>query len=366
MPPNLKRRDLAAIVDSALDCIVTIDAQGKVVDFNRAAEETFGYRRADAIGRDMAELIVPPHLRAAHRAGFERYLATRQGRALDRRLELTALRADGVEFPVELTIICVCGDARPLFTGFLRDVTDRKRREAELSEVNRRKDRFLAMLAHELRNPLAPLRNALELMRLAGGDAETLEQARAVMERQVAQIVRLVDDLLNISRISLGKFDLRTEPVELAPIVERAVETIRPAIERMGHQLIVRLPPRPVVVLADAARLEQVFANLLNNAAKYNHRGGHVWLTVDECGGNVVVSIKDDGIGIGAEDLPHLFEMFTQVDHALEKAQGGLGIGLTLAKQLVDLHGGGIEARSDGPDKGAEFIVRLPLAAGNT
>jgi signal transduction histidine kinase len=231
---------------------------------------------------------------------------------------------------------------------------------AELSEADRRKDEFLATLAHELRNPLAPIRTGLQLMRLSAAETTTVEQARAMMERQLTQLVRLVDDLMDVSRISGGKLELRKEQVQLAAVVHNAIETSRPVIEEMGHELTVTLPKQPVVIEADLVRLAQVFSNLLTNAAKYSERGGHIWLTAERLGSDVVVSVKDAGIGIAADQLPRLFTMFSQVDRSLERSQGGLGIGLTLVKRLVEMHGGGIEARSEGLGQGSEFIVRFP------
>ena len=245
--------------------------------------------------------------------------------------------------------------------GTITDIHDRKQAEQELQENNRRKDEFLATLAHELRNPLAPIRNGLQVMRMANGDPDAVEKARTMMERQLTQMVRLVDDLLDVSRISSGKLELKRERVPLRAVVNSAVETSRPLIEQMGHELTVKLPKQSVVVEADLTRLAQVFLNLLNNAAKYSEQGGHIWLTAERQGSDVVVSVKDKGIGIAADQLPQIFEMFSQVNRSLEKAQGGLGIGLSLVKRLVEMHGGRIEAKSDGPGQGSEFIVRLPV-----
>jgi PAS domain S-box-containing protein len=244
--------------------------------------------------------------------------------------------------------------------GSNREVTERKRAEQALRDADRRKDEFLAMLAHELRNPLAAIRSALQILRLSP-DREAHEQARALMQRQTDQMVRLVDDLLDVSRIATGKLELRKEPVQLRLVVRSAVEISRPLIEHMGHELTVTLPPHPLTVDADMTRLAQVFSNLLNNAAKYTEHGGHIWLTVERQGSDVLVSVKDNGIGIAADHLPGVFRMFSQVQESLERAQGGLGIGLTLVKRLVEMHGGRIEARSEGRGKGAEFVVHLPL-----
>ena len=244
--------------------------------------------------------------------------------------------------------------------GATTDVTDRKRAEQELREAGRRKDEFLALLAHELRNPLAPLRNGLQVMRLAGDDANAVARARAMMERQLAHMVRLIDDLLDVSRIGRHKMELRRARVGLADVVDNAVETARPVIEAAGHNLCVSLPPEPVLLDADLTRLAQVLSNLLTNSAKYTKSGGHIWLTAERRGDEVVASVRDTGIGIPAEALPHVFDMFSQVDRSIERSTGGLGIGLALVKGLVEMHGGTVEAESDGPGKGSTFTVRLP------
>jgi signal transduction histidine kinase/CheY-like chemotaxis protein len=238
---------------------------------------------------------------------------------------------------------------------------ERVRLIRELKEADRRKDEFLATLAHELRNPLAPIRNSLHIMRLTT-DTGAAEQARSMMERQLGQMVRLIDDLLDVSRITRGKLELRKERVELAAVVSMAVDTTRPLIEAAGHALTITLPPEPIYLDADPMRLAQVFSNLLNNAAKYMDRGGRLWLTAAPNGSDVVVSVRDAGIGIPAEALPAVFDMFIQLDHAREKSQGGLGIGLTLVKRLVEMHGGSVTAQSEGVGKGSEFIARLPIA----
>ncbi|HSF38883.1 MAG TPA: ATP-binding protein, partial [Thermoanaerobaculia bacterium] len=225
----------------------------------------------------------------------------------------------------------------------------------------RRKDEFLAILAHELRNPLAPLRNALQLMRMAGGDEHTMDQTLGMMDRQLQQMVRLIDDLLDISRITRGKIELRKERVELAAVIRDAVETSRPLIETAGHMLTVIYPPEPISLDADPTRLAQVFANLLNNAAKYTPQSGHIRLTAERQGDEAVVKVSDTGIGIPADMLPRIFEMFTQVDRSLERSQGGLGIGLSLVRGLVELHGGSVEAKSGGPGQGSEMSVRLAV-----
>src|SRR5262245_33239325 len=244
--------------------------------------------------------------------------------------------------------------------GSNREVTEHKKAEQALREADRRKDEFLATLAHELRNSLAPIRNALQIIRLSP-ERTAREQARTLMERQLGQMVRLVDDLLDVSRISQGKLELRREQVQLATVIRSALETSRPLIDHLGHQLTVTLPDQPILVDADPTPLAQVFSNLLNNSAKYMDRGGHIWLTAERQGSDVLVSVRDTGIGIAAEQLPRIFQLFSQVDSSLERSQGGLGIGLTLVRRLVEMHGGHIEARSEGPGKGSVFVVRLPV-----
>jgi PAS domain S-box-containing protein len=238
---------------------------------------------------------------------------------------------------------------------------ERLRLVRRLRDADRRKDEFLATLAHELRNPLSPLCSAVEILRRSGPDAAVAEKALSMMGRQLDQMVRLIDDLLDMSRISRGKVQLRKERVELGAVVRSALEVFQPLLKARAHRLTVALPPDAVHLDADATRLAQVIANLLNNAAKYTEKGGHVWLTAERRGDEAVVAVRDTGIGIAAEHLPHLFEMFSQIAPALERSQGGLGIGLSLVRGLVELHGGRVEARSDGDGRGSEFIVRLPV-----
>ncbi len=652
-----------AILDTALDSIISCDSTGAVQEFNPAAEQTFGFRRADVLGRDLADLIIPPRLRDKHRRGLAHYLATGEGPILNRRMEMTAVRADGSEFPVELAITRIPGEDPPLFTAYVRDITGRKLaddalresesrfrqladampqivwaarsdgivdyynerwyeytgfprgdygdqswkpilhpddvqrcvdtyygcirtgspyeieyrfkdrqtgghrwflgraypvrdsqgrivrwfgtctdiddtkrteestrfladasvvlaeltdqesalqkvaalavprfadwcgvdvREADgsvrrvalthvdpaqvrlvrgldsafpsgapetrgikrvirtgeaewaasipdeilgtlvqgeahlhiirelglksyisvplksrnkvvgaltfvtaesgrvydaddvsaakdladrtviaienaslmaaLKDSDQRKDEFLAILAHELRNPLAPVRNAVKVLHAKGQDVPEVEWARDVIDRQIDQMTRLVDDLLDVSRITRGKVELRRQRIELRPVVNDAVEACRPLIEKWGYMLSVEIPPEPIILEADPTRLAQVLLNLLNNAIKYTERGGRIWLTAELKVDQVVVSVKDTGVGIPRDMLPRIFDMFMQVDRSIERSQGGLGIGLTLVQRLVAMHGGEVEARSQGPGKGSEFIVRLPVA----
>jgi PAS domain S-box-containing protein len=238
---------------------------------------------------------------------------------------------------------------------------ERLRLLKELKESGVRKDEFLAMLAHELRNPLAPIRAAVQVLHLKGSAVPDARWSRAVIDRQMQHLTRLVDDLLDISRITRNKLVLRRSPIELAEVITAAVESSRPLIEQCGHELALSLAPEPVYVDGDAVRLSQVFQNLLNNAAKYTERGGHISLTAERQEDAVVVRVKDTGVGIPPDTLPHLFEMFYQADRSLERAQSGLGVGLALVRRLVEAHGGRVEARSEGVGKGSEFTVRLPV-----
>ncbi|MGE3492400.1 MAG: ATP-binding protein [Vicinamibacterales bacterium] len=239
---------------------------------------------------------------------------------------------------------------------------ERLRNEQALRSADRRKDEFLATLGHELRNPLAPILNSLEILKLSGTAAEgAAAQACAVMDRQVSHLNRLVDDLLEVSRITRGVIEVKKEPQELGLIVSGAIDTSRPILDGMRHELRFVAPADGLYVAGDAVRLTQVFANLLNNAAKYTNHGGHITVSIDRDDDQAVVSIKDDGIGIAPPLLSSVFDMFMQVDRSTRRAQGGLGIGLTLVKSLIGMHGGRVEAKSDGPGLGSEFIVRLPL-----
>ena len=238
-----------------------------------------------------------------------------------------------------------------------------RRHAEELAEAHRRKDEFLAMLAHELRNPLAPIRNALHIMKLRPTEDASSQQARAVIERQVAHLTQLVDDLLDVARITQGKIALRKEWLDLAQLVQRAVETTRPLIDKRQHVLHVALPAEPVHVLADPVRLEQILINLLTNAAKYTDPGGRIEVHARAEEGVVVVAVRDSGVGISAEMQSRIFDLFMQAEHTLDRSLGGLGIGLTLVRRLVDLHGGQIAVHSAGRGQGSTFTVRLPVGA---
>ncbi len=310
----------------------------------------------DALVAPAARAELAEHLRRADGDGHKVY-------------ELPHLRKDGTEFPVLTDVTSFRDEAgRVLYRAAnFQDITERKaleealRRRAELLLASdRRKDEFLAQLAHELRNPLAPILNSVQVLSLLRSSDPTLVQVREILERQTRQMVRLVDDLLDLSRIARGLVQLRKEPLDLAVVVRQAVQTSEPLLQSRGHRLTVELPEYPVRLQADQARLVQVLVNLLNNAAKYTDPGGHVELRGEREGDWAVVRVRDNGVGIPPEMLPRVFELFTQVEGSRERADGGLGIGLALVRRLVELHGGTVAAYSAGPGRGSEFIVRIP------
>ncbi|MFO1434597.1 MAG: PAS domain S-box protein [Candidatus Competibacteraceae bacterium] len=277
--------------------------------------------------------------------------------------EKTLVCKGGRRIPVEINLHTFNLDGKTMVQSIIRDITERKQAEEALREANRRKDEFLAMLAHELRNPLAPIRNAVQILNRLGPAEPKQQWARDVIARQVGHLARLVDDLLDVSRLLRGKITLQHAPLTLSTLVQHAVEISRPLIEARRQTLKIKLPPEPVPLEGDLTRLAQVLANLLNNAAKYTDEGGHIGLEAATCLGEVIIRVRDTGIGIPASLLPHVFDLFTQDERTLDRSQGGLGLGLTVVKNLVELHGGKVEARSDGPGRGSEFIVRLPVPA---
>ncbi|MBC7985022.1 MAG: PAS domain S-box protein, partial [Candidatus Obscuribacterales bacterium] len=475
-------RRKSAILNAALDAIITMDHQGKVTDFNPAAEKIFGYERGNAVNRLLENLIVPQRLRQQHREGLERLLVTGESKILGKRIEMSALHADGSEFPVELSVIRIEGSDPPSFTATLRDireakklqasqarlaaiveysddgivgktldgivtswndaaqrifgysaeemigrsittiipvdrhaeetmilsrlrsgeriehfdtvrvtkggqllqvsitsspirdssgniigaskivrdVTERKRVESALREADRRKDEFLATLAHEMRNPLAPILSAAKIVESPLASAEQKQRATQMIARQVGQMALLLNDLLDISRITLGKVTLRKERVDLQALIATAVETSRPLIEANHHTLDIDLPHERLELEVDRLRISQVLANLLTNSAKYTNQGGRIELRTTLRDNELVISVKDNGIGISADKIHSIFEMFSQVDSAIDRAQGGLGIGLSLVRGIVQLHGGSVTAHSEGLGCGSEFVVRLP------
>jgi PAS domain S-box-containing protein len=481
------------ILERSNEAFVSIDDKGRICEWNPYAEKIFGWTRGEALGRSLSETVVPASLREAHEAGLRRFQETGKGALIDRRIEITARRKDGSEFPVEVTIsplrlasgqrvnafmhditarkraeeelrrnerrlhrlmelmpaavytcdaqgrinffnhraaeiwgreprinasdekfhgsfglyrpdgsplahadtpmavavrtgrpthgeevtmarpdgsrVVVTINSEPLYDtqgelagsiNVFQDITQRKLGEQELREADRRKDEFLAMLAHELRNPLAPIRHGLELLQRRPDHlpGDTV----AMMQRQVTQLVRLVDDLLEVARISRGRIELQRARIDLRAPVRNALEAARPAIEAAAQALAVDLPQAPLHVNGDAVRLAQVVSNLLDNAAKYTEAGGRIALAVRHEGDEALISVSDNGIGIPAALLPQVFNLFGERAHASPRAQGGLGVGLGLARSLIQMHEGTIQALSDGPGKGTEIVIRLPLA----
>jgi PAS domain S-box-containing protein len=332
------------------------------VSWSATKEELYGLPAGGFGGRyeDWKQAVHPDD---RDRAEADRSRAVSGRTMLD--TEFRIVRPDGeTRWIASKGKVFYAADGEPLrMLGVSLDVTERKQAEEELRDADRKKDEFLATLAHELRNPLAPIRNAVQILNAKGSIHPDLRRARAVLDRQVQLMARLLEDLLDVSRISRNRLELRMERVELAAVLDGALETSRPVIEAASHELTLTLPPEPIHLEADPVRLAQVFANLLNNAAKYTDEGGRIRLTAERQGSHAIVSVRDSGIGIAAEVLPNIFEIFSQAKLASVRSQDGLGIGLSLVKGLVGLHGGSVEARSDGPGRGSEFVVRLPVAA---
>jgi PAS domain S-box-containing protein len=361
------RQKFVTLIENSTDFIAMCDLEGIPFFVNRAGLALVGLENIeDARRTPVAAFFFPEDQSRVMNEFFPEVLKNGHGEMEVRFRHFKTGEARWMAYKV-LTLPDAAG--RPIaFATVSQDVTEQKRLEdslrrlaADLSEADRRKNEFLAMLAHELRNPLAPISNAARVLRLGGRDDDTLRSAAQTLDRQVGQMARLVDDLLDMSRITRGKIELRSERVELAPIIHQAVEAVRAQYKSMNHQLTVAMPSRLVYLDADPARLAQVVGNLLNNACKFTDKGGHVWLTVESNGEQAVVRVRDNGIGIAPENLPRLFDMFAQVDTSLERSRDGLGIGLTLVKTLVEMHSGTVEAHSDGLGRGSEFVVRLPV-----
>jgi PAS domain S-box-containing protein len=340
-----------------------LDPDGRVATWNTGAERIFGYPEAEIIGRHFGCFFTPEDIHhclpekelqtaaASGRANDDRWLVSKHGTRIWCNGVTTALRD---------------GRLRG-FAKVLRDSTERKKLEEalqhrveDMAEEARRKDEFLATLAHELRNPLAPIRNALDIIRLQGDDAEVRVQVREMASRQVTHLARLVDDLLDLSRIRQGRIQLLKERIDVRQPVQRAVEGVEALMSERRLTFSVTLPATAIIVEADPTRLQQVVNNLLQNAARYTDPGGRITLTVERAGEQVELRVRDSGIGIGPEMLPYIFDLFVQAERRLDRSRGGLGIGLTLVRRLVELHGGSVTGHSDGPGQGSEFIVRLP------
>ena len=358
---------MRSVVNHVIDGIITIDERGLVESFNPAAEKTFGYPAGEVVGRNVSMLMPEPH-HSGHDGYLANYFRTHQSKIIGIGREVEGVRSDGSIFPMELAVSEFNLAGRRYFTGIIRDITERQRLErelhkrvAELDETGHRKDEFLAMLAHELRNPLAAIITAVQLSTMSGVQ-DQINWSMEVINRQVKHLTRLIDDLLDVSRITRGKVELRKEKIDAYPVINGALEAIRPLIKQRNHELIVSLQAG-LRLDADPTRLEQILVNLLANAAKYTESGGTIWFTAGHEGNDIVIKVRDTGIGIPPEKLPQIFELFAQGDRSLARSEGGLGIGLTLVRSLAEMHGGSVTATSEGPGKGSEFMVRLPAVA---
>jgi two-component system CheB/CheR fusion protein len=354
-----RQRELQTLTDNSPDILARFDCNCRHVFVNAAVSRVTGLPASLFIGRTHRDVGTPEYLSTQWERVIGNVFATGEDQFIEFELDTPA----GPRF-FEGRLVAERDDKGEVefALGVTRDRTVERMAERALHEANRRKDEFLATLAHELRNPLAPVRNGLEILRLSSNDDAKAIEVRDIMERQIVTMTRLIDDLLDISRISLGKVELKREPVAVSTIIEGALEVSRPAMQLAHHQLAVSLPDAPVFLDADGTRLAQVIGNLLHNAAKYTPDGGNISVSATREHTNVIIRVSDNGVGIPAEMLTSIFEMFTQIQYAGARAHGGLGIGLALVRQLVEMHGGSVRAESDGPGKGSAFTVRLPVS----
>jgi len=351
------------LFESSKDGILILKADdGTITDVNPSMVQMLGYSHEEFLGKELWQIGLFQDISAC-----QEMIRELQAKGFVRYEELSLENTSGQKIEVEVVANVYQEDNHSIIQCNIRDITARsllehktKEQAKSLADLGRRKDEFLAMLSHELRNPLAPIANAVQLLRLQKNEGQVQQKARTIIERQVGQLTRLIDDLLEVSRIITGRIRLQCERSGLNGIVERAVETARPLMDQRRHELKVSLSAQPIWLNADAARLEQVVVNLLTNAAKYTADGGHIWLTVQQEGDEAVLRVRDTGVGIAPELLPHIFDLFTQAERSLARSEGGLGIGLCLVQRLVEMHGGRVEADSV-LGQGSEFVVRLPV-----
>jgi PAS domain S-box-containing protein len=350
----------SALFDMAPLGYLSLDSQGRIRQANLACAELLGVEKQHLANKRLNEFVV-----SGDQDHFFNFLRQSFRNPARKHCELEVQRADGTRFYAYIEGLSGQADngLDNECLAVIMDITKRKRAEEALRDADRRKNEFLATLAHELRNPLAPIRTAVEILRQQGPREASLQAAQDMIERQLQHMVRLIDDLMDVGRISRGKLHLRPERIELAMVLKHVLEASSTHVQSRDLALAVSLPPQPVYLDADPVRLVQVFQNLLNNACMYTDKGGSIQVNVEHDGANVVIRFIDSGVGIAPDDLPDLFEMFSQVSAPPDQSASGLGIGLALARGLVELHGGDIEARSEGLGKGSEFLVRLPIAA---
>lgn len=355
-----QRRVYDTILSNTPDLAYVFDPQHRFTYVNEGLLKMWGKTWDEAIGKTCLELDYEPWHAEMHNREIDQVIAT--GQPLRGEVPFTGTFGRRIYDYIMVPVFGENGEVEAV-AGTTRDITDRQEMEAALRETDRRKDEFLATLAHELRNPLAPIRSGLEIIRRIGSDKEKYEETLSIIERQTKQIIHLVDDLLDISRITRGKINLRKERINLKTAIEMALETSQGLIDEAKNELTVTFPYKPIYIYADLTRIAQIFLNILNNAAKYSHPGGRISLTASKEGSEAIIRIKDTGLGIPQEMISKIFDIFGQIATPDQQAQGGLGIGLSVVKKLVEMHNGTVEVFSEGRDKGSEFIVRLPLAA---
>lgn len=362
-----ERENFVTVIENSTDFIGMCDLDGLPFFINRAGLEDVGLDSMEEARRTpVVEFFFPEDQPKIMNELFPQVLETGHG---ELEVRFRHFKTGEARWMVYKVMKLTDADNRPVgFATVSQDITGRKQLEHNLrvladglSENDRRKNEFLATLAHELRNPLAPMSNMLEVVKRANGDSEILKRAHETIERQLGQMVRLVDDLLDLNRITHDRLELRRSEVELSSVVQQAVEVARPLMDAAGHQLTIELPDEPIYLNADRARLAQVFGNLLNNSCKYTKAEGVISLSAKRIGDEVVVTVRDNGAGIPPDKLDSIFDMFMQIDRTSHQSQGGLGIGLTLVKRLVEMHGGSVEAKSEGEGMGSEFVVHLPI-----
>lgn len=363
-PEQLDQRFDLLATDAKEYAVFLVGLDGHLLCWNEGAERLFGFQTTEIIGQHFSRFFTPEDILTGL-PEHELKTAMADGHAQS---HCWHVRKDGSRFLCRANVTPLLNEGKQAssFARVMHDLTETQATEAQrqradgLADANRSKEEFMALLSHELRSPLSPIRNALGILRQMKTNDPIIEQAGNIIDRQVGVMVRLVDDLLDISRITKGKLRLTKEQVELRAVVNHAAETARPYMEARKHDFSVSLPPEPIWVEADPARMEQVVVNLLNNAAKYSETGGLIRMTIEQEGAEAVIRVRDNGVGIAPELLPYVFELFAQVDGSLGRSYGGLGIGLALARNLVEMHEGRLQASSGGLGKGCEFTIKLP------